>query len=418
MLSGAMSGKIIDIPSLSKLHTFKWLTSSHLFLVILSLSNLCLAELRPVHGAKQAIDIALDSGATLRVTRDQIVANTHFRVKLKGKGDEGKAHVHIGTIHISIDRSKSLIQHIRSLRATHGIMSAKIKTFLSDERCKNKIVNINTTFCSDLDLPIQQYQLGCTLTNLACEFGKGVSFLRKAMFLITKSAIAGFLPAQKTLPLVQNNLAVSLAYLAQESEEGISLLREAVELLTQSAEAGCQLAKRNLPIEQYNLGIALANSARYSPDKISLLKESVHFFTESVNAGDPYAKKNLPIAQYNLGCTLARSAKKSVERISFLRESVEVLTESLLRGYQHCEKKLSAVEYQLGRALANSEEGSENEVPHLREAILLLESSLNSEFQKVETLPFIHNTLEKAKKRLKILLKQSHSQHQQQNGPF
>ncbi|MBX9786528.1 MAG: hypothetical protein K2Y08_04220 [Alphaproteobacteria bacterium] len=413
-----MSGKIISIPSLLKLQKLKWLALSHLFLMMLTLSSLLLAELRPVHGEKRAIDIDLHSGATLRITQDQIVSNTHFRVKLKGKGNKGQAHVYIGTVHISIDRSKSLIQHIRSLRATQGIKSAKLNTFLSDEGCENKIGNSNTTFLSDSDLPTQQYQLGCTLTNLAYEFGKGIPFLQKAIDLLTQSSIAGFQPAKEMLPLVQNNLAVSLAYLAQESEEGFSLLREAVELLTQSAEAGCQLAKRNLPIEQYKLGVMLANSAQNSPDKIRLLKESIYFLTESVSAGDPYAKKNLPIAQYNLGCTLANSAKKSVERVSFLREAVKVLTESLLGGYQRAGKKLSAVEYQLGCALANSEEGSEDEVPHLREAMFLLESSLNSSFQKVETFPYIHATLKKINKRLKALLKQSHSQHQQQNGPF
>ncbi|MBX9621402.1 MAG: hypothetical protein K2X28_05165 [Alphaproteobacteria bacterium] len=432
-----MSGKIIVIPSLSKLCKLKWLTHSRLFLVILTLSSLLLVRLSSVHGAKQAINILLDDGNKIRVTRNQIVSNTHFQVN----GDGNKPHIHIGSIHIEIDRSKPLIQHIRSLRATPGVKSAILVRLSSDERCTDKIREFNKTFhsslsfseqiklrrklCSSLQkyqeqgarqakrhLPIEQYQLGCTLANLADEFGEEVSFLREAVELLTQSAKAGFQAAKKTLPLVQNNLAVSLAYLAQGSEEGISLLREAVELLEHSANAGCQHAKINLPIEQCNLGIILAISAQNSPDKIPLLRESIHFLTESVNAGDTCARKYLPIAQYKLACTLANSAEESVEGVSFLRDAVKLLTQSLFGGYEQAGRKLSAMEYKLGCALTNSTQGSVDEIPLLREAMYLLESIINSSFQTPKNLPLIHATLEKTKKRLETLLTPPPSQEE------
>lgn len=388
MLSGAMSGKIIVIPSLSKLCKFKWLTHSRWFLVALISSSLLLTGLGSVHGAKQAINIMLNEGSTIRVTRNQIVANTHFQVA----EDKDKVHIQIGSTRIGIDRSKPFCKLTRSLRATPGVKSATLVRLSSDERCTNKIREFNKTFhsnlsfseqiqlrrklCSSLQkyqeqdsrrvkryLPFEQYQLGCTLANLADELGEEISFLREAKELLTQSAEAGFQSAKKTLPLVQNNLAVSLAYLAQGSEEGISLLKKAVELLTQSADAGCQLAKRNLPIEQYKLGVMLANSARSSPDKISLLKDSIHFLTESVNAGDPYAKKNLPIAQYNLGCALINSAQDSEREIPLLEEALILLAKSVSEGYNPAREKLSIVQRKLGYALANSAQGSVDETP-------------------------------------------------------
>lgn len=443
MLSGAMSGKIIVIPSLSKLCKLKCITHSRLFFVILTSSSLLLAGLGSVHGAKQAINIILNEGSTIRITRNQIVANTHFQVA----EDKDKVHVQIGSIRIAIDRSKPFCKLNRSLRATPGVKSATLVRLSSDERCANKIREFNKTFhsnlsfseqiklrrklCSSLQkyqeqgsrrvkryLPFEQYQLGCTLANLADEFEEEISFLREAVKLLTQSAEAGFQAAKKMLPLVQNNLGVALANSARGSTEEIPLLKETIKLLTQSTEAECQFAKRNLPIEQCNLGILLANSAQDSPNKILLLKESIHFLTESVSAGDTCAKKYLPMVQYKLACTLTNLAEKSEEKVSFLSDALKLLSQSLFGGYQHAEKKLFAVEYKLGYVLANSTHGSENEILLLRHAMFLLENSINSPFQNPKNLPLIHTTLEKTKKRLETLLKPAPSQDQQQNCSF
>jgi len=304
----------------NKKFIFNWLTSS----------SLLLAGVGSVHGARQAINIVPNEGPTIKVTRKQIIANIRFQVE----GDENKAHIQIGSIHIDVDRSK-LLDHfkllgqlIRSIRATPGVKSAILVMFSPNERCENTIrefskifhsglsfseqIKLNSKLCSSLlkygeqdselakeNLPTVQNNLGVALANSAQGSTEEISLLKRAVELLTQSADAGCQQAKENLPIVQNNLGVVLANSAQGSGEEISLLWEAVKLLTQSADAGCQLAQRNLPIEKYKLGVVLANSARGSADKIPLLKESIRLLTESVNAGDPYAK-NLPLIHATL----------------------------------------------------------------------------------------------------------------------
>lgn len=391
--------------------------------------SLLLVGLDSVHGAKQVIDIMLDSGSTIRITRKKVTINRYLDEYADVTENAHKGHIQIGSTHIDIDRSKPLIRLIRGLRATPGIKSAILVDFSLNERCENKIKEFNEIFHSDLlfsekikllsksyfslqnkqnlrlakkNLPIIQYKLGVSLANSADESGEEISFLQEAKKLLTQSAIAGFQPAKKTLPLVQNNLAVALANSARNSSDKIPLLKEAVRLLKQCTKAGCQLAKRNLPIEQCNLGIVLANSARNSPDKILLLRESIHFLTESVNAGDTCAREYLPISQYKLGCALANSAEGSEDEILLLEEAMDLLEKSVITGYHLAREKLSVVECKLSWARANSAQGLEDEIPLLREARYLLENSIKLGFQHTKNKDFLE-TLKKINQRLESL---------------
>lgn len=221
MLSGAMSGKIIAIPSLSKLHKFKWPSPSCFFFVALISSNFLLAGVGSVHGAKQAIDIILDNGATRRITRKEIFTHSQFQVT----EDENKVPIQIGSTYIVIDRSKPFRLLIRSLRATPGIKSATLVWFLPDERCANKIRKFNEVFHSGLLLS-KQIQLRRKFCSSLLKYQKQDSTL-----------------AKENLPIEQYKLGIVLANSVQGLEDEIPLLMEAKYLLENSINLGFQHAE-------------------------------------------------------------------------------------------------------------------------------------------------------------------------------
>ncbi|MBL8676451.1 MAG: sel1 repeat family protein [Alphaproteobacteria bacterium] len=409
-----MSGKIIVIPRLSKLRKLKWLTRSHLFLVILTSSSLLLAGLGSVHGAKEAIDIVFDKGIVIRVMRNQISTNTPSHVKVEGNKDE--IHIYTKSTHIGIERSKPFGQLIERLNATSGVKSAILVRFSPDERCANKIENFNQTFLSSLPFPkkiqllheiysslLKYHKQGSKLAQeklrptsqmrLGHSFVKSTKTLstkeaivplRKAVQIFTDAASAGHPTAASNLLSVQHKLACALANSAQGPEEEIPFLREAMNLLTQSAVAGFQQAKETLPLVQSNLAVALANSAQGVMEDIPLLREAVDLLTQSTNSGCQIAKRNLPIEQYKLGVVLANSARYSADKISLLKESIHFLTESVNAGDPYAKKNLPIAQYKLGCILANSAEESAEGITFLRESMELLAQSLFGGYQRAK----------------------------------
>lgn len=395
----------------NKKFIFNWLTSL----------SLLLAGLSSVHGAKQAINIMLDDGSTIRVTRKDIFPNPPSQMI----EDKDEVHIQIGSTHIAIDtsfgqfiwrlratpgimdRSKPFAQLIRPLRATAGVKSAILVMISPDERCENKTRSFDQTFLSSLSFPekiqllhkfffsLLKYQKEGS--KLAIEKIPGIQmylgrvFVKSTKTLSTKEAIdplreavrifahaarAGYPTATANLHDAQHKLACALANSAQGSVKEISLLREAVELLTKNTNAGCQLAKKNLFIVQNNLAVALADSVQGSVEKISLLREAVELLTQSANARCQLAEKNLPIEQCKLGVMLAKSARNSANQILLLRESILFLTESAIAGDHYAKKALPMVQNNLGMALTNLAQGSPEETSLLREAIDLFTKSM------------------------------------------